>query len=187
MVAPLRPPALDELGLAGALRKQARRLASAAPPLQIDVAVADELENLPTAVEAAAYRIAIEAMTNVARHTQARSCWVRIERNSELCLEITDNGAGTPARQRLGVGIASMVAPAEELPELTRREGEVLELIARGRNNAAIARELVLTEKTVRNHVSNVFTKLHVVDRAEAIIKARAAGLGARPGEPRGA
>lgn len=115
MVAALRPPALDELGLAGALREQARRLASAAPPLQIDVAVAGELENLPAAVEAAAYRIAIEAMTNVARHAQARSCWVRIERNGELCLEITDDGAGTPARQRPGVGIASMVARAEEL------------------------------------------------------------------------
>jgi DNA-binding NarL/FixJ family response regulator len=63
-------------------------------------------------------------------------------------------------------------------PELTARERDVLQLLAEGRNNEAIARELVLSLKTVRNHVSNVFTKLQVVDRAQAIIKAREAGMG---------
>jgi DNA-binding NarL/FixJ family response regulator len=63
-------------------------------------------------------------------------------------------------------------------PELTVREREILELIARGRSNTEITAELVLSPKTVRNHVSNVFSKLQVRDRAEAIVRAREAGLG---------
>ena len=63
-------------------------------------------------------------------------------------------------------------------PELTDREREVLDLVARGLTNAAIARRLVVSDKTVRNHVSNVFAKLHVADRPEAITRARDAGLG---------
>src|SRR4051794_10361164 len=61
---------------------------------------------------------------------------------------------------------------------LTPREDEVLQLVAAGRNNAAIARELFLSEKTVRNHVSNIFAKLQAADRAEAIVRAREAGYG---------
>ena len=68
--------------------------------------------------------------------------------------------------------------PAEAFPELTAREREVLDLIARGRNNQEIARDLYLSAKTVRNHISNIFTKLQVADRAQAIIRAREAGLG---------
>ncbi len=67
------------------------------------------------------------------------------------------------------------VAP---FPELTDREREVLDLVARGLTNAAIARQLVVSDKTVRNHVSNVFAKLHVAGRAEAVARARDAGLG---------
>jgi DNA-binding NarL/FixJ family response regulator len=67
------------------------------------------------------------------------------------------------------------VAP---FPELTDREREVLDLVARGLTNAAIARRLVVSDKTVRNHVSNVFAKLHVAGRAEAVARARDAGLG---------
>jgi DNA-binding NarL/FixJ family response regulator len=63
-------------------------------------------------------------------------------------------------------------------PELTEREREVLELMARGLSNNEIARKLVVSPKTVRNHVSNVFTKLQVADRAEAVERARRAGLG---------
>lgn len=63
-------------------------------------------------------------------------------------------------------------------PQLTDREREVLGLIAAGRDNRRIARDLGIQPKTVRNHVSNVFTKLHVADRAQAIIQAREAGLG---------
>ena len=63
-------------------------------------------------------------------------------------------------------------------PELSEREREVLALLAEGRSNPDIARRLYLSPKTVRNHVSNIFTKLQVADRAQAIIKARDAGLG---------
>jgi DNA-binding NarL/FixJ family response regulator len=63
-------------------------------------------------------------------------------------------------------------------PELTDREREVLELLARGKSNGDIARSLVVSAKTVRNHVSNVFAKLQVRDRADAIARARGAGLG---------
>ncbi|MBO3744739.1 response regulator transcription factor [Streptosporangiaceae bacterium NEAU-GS5] len=66
-------------------------------------------------------------------------------------------------------------------PELTEREREVLDLVARGLTNAAIAARLVVSEKTVRNHVSNVFTKLHVASRAEAVARARDGGLGRDP------
>jgi DNA-binding NarL/FixJ family response regulator len=63
-------------------------------------------------------------------------------------------------------------------PELTGREREILELIAGGHNNHEIARRLVLSEKTVRNHVASILTKLQVSDRAAAVAKARDAGLG---------
>jgi DNA-binding NarL/FixJ family response regulator len=68
--------------------------------------------------------------------------------------------------------------PAQTFPELTEREHEVLELIARGFANQAIAGRLFLSPKTVRNHVSNIFSKLQVADRAQAIVRAREAGLG---------
>jgi DNA-binding NarL/FixJ family response regulator len=66
----------------------------------------------------------------------------------------------------------------EIFPELTPRELEVLELIAQGSNNSQIAKILVISDKTVRNHITNVFSKLQVADRAQAIIKARDAGMG---------
>jgi DNA-binding NarL/FixJ family response regulator len=66
----------------------------------------------------------------------------------------------------------------QAFPDLTSREHEVLELIAQGLNNQAIASRLSISEKTVRNHISNIFNKLQVVDRAQAIVKAREAGLG---------
>jgi DNA-binding NarL/FixJ family response regulator len=68
--------------------------------------------------------------------------------------------------------------PSEAFPELTVREAEVLDLIAQGRSNTEIARRLYVSPKTVRNHISNIFTKLQVADRAQAIVRAREAGLG---------
>ncbi len=63
-------------------------------------------------------------------------------------------------------------------PELTEREREILNLIAQHETNVEIAARLSLAPKTVRNHVSNIFAKLHVADRAQAILRAREAGLG---------
>lgn len=68
--------------------------------------------------------------------------------------------------------------PETPFPELTAREHDVLALVAEGLTNTAIADRLVLSPKTVRNHVSNIFSKLQVADRAGAIIRARDAGLG---------
>jgi RNA polymerase sigma factor (sigma-70 family) len=62
-------------------------------------------------------------------------------------------------------------------PDLTDREREILRLIAQGLSNVEIAERLVLSPKTVRNHVSNIFSKLQVADRAQAIVRAREAGL----------
>jgi DNA-binding NarL/FixJ family response regulator len=69
-------------------------------------------------------------------------------------------------------------APPQVFPTLTDREREILHLIARGHPNPSIARQLSLSTKTVGNYVSNIFTKLQVADRAQAIIRAREAGLG---------
>jgi DNA-binding NarL/FixJ family response regulator len=73
---------------------------------------------------------------------------------------------------------ASPSVPPEAFPELSEREVEILDLIAQGRKNPDIAADLYLSPKTVRNHVSNILHKLQVADRAEAIIRAREAGLG---------
>jgi DNA-binding NarL/FixJ family response regulator len=67
--------------------------------------------------------------------------------------------------------------PDEVLPELTERERELLGLISRGYNNAEIAEELVISPKTVRNHITSIFTKLQVADRAQAVVRVRKAGL----------
>ena len=67
---------------------------------------------------------------------------------------------------------------ARPFPDLTEREREVLELIAQGQSNPAIAERLVLSIKTVQNHVSNILGKLQAADRAQAIVRARDAGFG---------
>ncbi|MBI2781250.1 MAG: response regulator transcription factor [Chloroflexi bacterium] len=74
--------------------------------------------------------------------------------------------------------------PAQAFPELTDREREVLQLIAGGHANQAIASRLYLSPKTVRNHVSNIFSKLQVAGRAQAIVRAREAGIGGERREP---
>jgi signal transduction histidine kinase len=119
----LRPPALDELGLLDAVREHAARLgmgsrAGAGPApngLRIAVEVPERLPPLPAAVEVAAYRIALEAMTNVSRHAEAKTCVVRIEVDRELALEIRDDGSGINGRPRGGLGLVSMRERAEEL------------------------------------------------------------------------
>ncbi len=105
----LRPPALDELGLLGALDEQAKTLG----PITVHGPV--ERPRLGAAVEAAAYRIALEAMTNVNRHARATACTVRVDVDSALHLEIEDDGVGLPSAFNAGVGITSMRERATEL------------------------------------------------------------------------
>jgi signal transduction histidine kinase len=86
--------------------------------LNITFDAPDRLPPLPAAVEVAAYRIAQEALTNVVRHAEARTCIVRLrldELAGLLCLEVQDNGKGLPIQRRAGVGLNSMRERAEEL------------------------------------------------------------------------
>jgi len=87
---------------------------------------------------------------------------------------------GQDVADRLTAHFSSLasVPGRDAFPQLTEREREVLELMARGLDNRRIARELFLSDKTVRNHVSNVLSKLGAEDRGEAINRARNAGLG---------
>ena len=86
---------------------------------------------------------------------------------------------GASIARRVADFFAAPRSPAvEPFPDLTDRENEILELIAQGRSNGDIASRLGIASKTVRNHVANVFNKLQVADRAQAIVRAREAGLG---------
>jgi DNA-binding NarL/FixJ family response regulator len=83
------------------------------------------------------------------------------------------------AQRVLAAVTRPVAAPdAGAFPYLTQREREILDLLARGLTNAVIAQRLFLSEKTVRNHVSNIFAKIHARDRAEAVARARDAGYG---------
>ena len=115
----------------------------------------------------------------------ARGYLLKGARRSEVVRSIEAVGAGEVI---FGPGIADRVMgyfrsarsrPAVDVfPELTDRERVVLGLIAEGKENMEIARQLSLSVKTVRNHASNIFAKLQVAHRAQAIVRARDAGLG---------
>jgi signal transduction histidine kinase len=116
----LRPPALDDLGLLGALGESAAQYS--AKGLHVSVEGPDNLPPLSAAVEVAAYRIAQEALTNVARHAEATTCtvYLAIEEAGALCVEVRDDGRGVPDSQenssvRAGVGLMSMRERATEL------------------------------------------------------------------------
>ena len=114
----------------------------------------------------------------------ARGYLLKGARRAEILRSIEAVGAGEVI---FGPGIAERVMayfrsssakpPATAFPQLTDRERDVLRLIAAGRENAEIAAELNLAVKTVRNHASNVFAKLQVAHRAQAIVLAREAGM----------
>jgi two-component system, NarL family, sensor kinase len=109
----LRPPALDDLGLVGAVRVHAERLASGAG-LTVDID-ARGLPDLPAAVEVAAFRTAVEAIANAVRHGGARRCTVRLAASTrELALEVSDDGR-SPASWQPGVGLTAMRERADEL------------------------------------------------------------------------
>jgi two-component system NarL family sensor kinase len=114
LVYDLRPPALDELGLIGALREHANAF-DRSNGLSISVDAPGDVPILPAAVEVAAYRIALEALTNVTRHAQAQECVVRLALNGGLQLEVADDGVGLPDAFQAGVGLASMRERAAEL------------------------------------------------------------------------
>lgn len=111
----LRPPALDELGLIGALREQAAAFAVAAAGPTIEIHVPPSMPALPAAVEVAAYRIGLEALTNVMRHSGAARASITFAVDGEfLVIEMVDDGRGVGAAPA-GVGLRSMRERAEEL------------------------------------------------------------------------
>jgi len=124
----LRPPALDELGLVPAIQAQAARCrglhprssnqpkgVDSKPVLQVRVEAPEALPPLPAAVEVAVFRIVQEALTNVVRHARARRCFVRLELDGDLQVEVVDDGVGIKDRHTLGVGLISMCERATEL------------------------------------------------------------------------
>jgi signal transduction histidine kinase len=115
LVYDLRPPALDDLGLVAAVHRLAERYGAEGEQLRASVEAPEELAHLPAAVEVAVYRIAQEALTNVARHARARTCVVRLAVDEDVALEIVDDGVGIPAERKAGVGLSSMRERASEL------------------------------------------------------------------------
>jgi two-component system NarL family sensor kinase len=113
LVDDLRPPAIDEVGVLNAIRHRVASLAHS--DLVIEVRGPDVLPHLPAAVEVAAFRIATEAVTNVARHSGATRCVVNVQVNGAFELSVTDNGQGAAAGTRPGVGWTSMSERAAEL------------------------------------------------------------------------
>jgi signal transduction histidine kinase len=114
----LHPTALHELGLVEAVRRHAQRL-TRDDPAPLAFALPDEVADvgaLPAAVEVAAYRILVEALTNVARHARATHAEVEIRRcEADLVVGVQDDGPGGGATWCAGVGLRSMVERAEEL------------------------------------------------------------------------
>ncbi|HYH91586.1 MAG TPA: histidine kinase [Candidatus Saccharimonadales bacterium] len=122
----LRPPSLDQVGLAEAIREQVDRLGGvggSAPHTVITVdANPEPLPELPAAVEVAAYRIAVEAVTNAVRHARATACTVRLTADEHLELEVADDGDGVPEGPHAGTGLDSMRERAAEVGGALRIE-----------------------------------------------------------------
>ena len=114
----LRPAALDQLGLVTTLRQRAAQheLTGGEGAMVWTVEAAEDVEPLPAAVEVAAYRIALEAVTNAVRHSGARACTVSLRRDvGDLLLQVRDDGRGLAEGRSPGVGLGSMRDRAEEL------------------------------------------------------------------------
>jgi len=191
---------VDGLTLAGEATDGEEAVASALA-LQPDVVLMDV--NMPRrdgveatrAIVASAPHIAVLVLTMheddesvfAAIQAGARGYLVKGARQAELLRAVRAVAEGGavfgPAIARRMVDFfaaAARAASTAAFPDLTARERQILDLVARGRSNPQIAAQLVLSTKTVRNNVSSIFTKLQVVDRAQAIVKAREAGIGGR-------
>jgi DNA-binding NarL/FixJ family response regulator len=126
-----------------------------------------------------------DASVFTAMRAGARGYVLKDAEKAEMLRAIRAVGSGeaifSPAIATRLIDFFSAPKPAtapDAFPDLTEREREILDLIAQGKSNADIAGQLVLSPNTVRNYVSNIFSKLQVADRAHAILLARDAGLG---------
>lgn len=124
----LRPPALDQLGLVEAIRdfvRERKRVGASGQEMGVEIITAPEgLPELPAAIEVNAYRIVLEALTNISRHAQAQACTVKFLTEKQngpeslpvaLLIQISDDGQGIPNHFREGVGMRSMRERAEEI------------------------------------------------------------------------
>jgi DNA-binding NarL/FixJ family response regulator len=159
----LNMPDGDGLWVCGQLR------AAASTTRTLILTMYDDDENVLAALRAGAYGYTLKGSGPDELVAAVRS----IARGEALF------GAGIAARMLSHFGRTAAASP---FPQLTEREHEVLALLAAGRDNPAVARRLGVSSKTVRNHVSNIITKLQVADRSGAIIRARDAGLGGTAG-----
>ena len=141
LVYELRPPSLDELGLVSALHEQAQ--AYIGDGLTITFDAPEPLPALAAAVEVAAYRIVQEAMTNVVRHAQARTCTIRFALDQDLEMEICDDGRGISAGHRAGVGLTSIHERAAEL-------GGTCQIESRPAGGTCLSVRLPLTKAAAR-------------------------------------
>jgi two-component system NarL family sensor kinase len=141
LVHDLRPPALDDLGLVDAVREHVRGL-EAGGDVRFEVTAPATSPPLPPAVELAAYRVALEALTNVVRHANATTCWVRIKHEDALSVTVEDDGVGVTDAAVYGVGLPSMHERVLELGGtlgLCRREPRGTAVIATFPLNPAVA------------------------------------------------
>lgn len=124
LVDELRPPVLDQLGLVPAIEHSTSFLAYPANgcPFGVSVTSTGEVGGLPPAVEVAAFRIVMEAVTNACRHAKASTCEVDVTLDRELVITVEDDGVGVPRDPRIGVGLASMRERAAELGGTCRIE-----------------------------------------------------------------
>ncbi|GAB7003040.1 response regulator transcription factor [Nocardioides sp. AN3] len=159
----LRMPDLDGIE---ATRQIIRAFAPARPPAVIVLTMFDDDDSVFAAMRVGAHGYLLKGadQDEIVRAIHAAAAGEAIF-GPEVAARVVDHFAR-------GAG-----SRAAAFPSLTEREREVLEMMAAGKGNAAIAHELMISLKTVRNHVSNIFTKLQVTDRAGAIGKARKAGL----------
>ena len=167
----LRPDVvLMDLGLPdGSGIEATREILAAAPEVRVLVmTMFDEDDAVVTAMRAGARGFVVKGAGRADLLTGIRT--------------VAAGGAvfGPAVADRLGLLFSSLgtLPGRDAFPELTDREREVLDLVARAYDNRRIARELFLSDKTVRNHVSNILGKLRVATRTEAAVRARAAGLG---------
>jgi len=190
-------PGIEVVGVASTGREAVREVVTNRP----DVAVLDlqmpDLDGFAATRELArsAPEVAVLVLTMfedddsvfAAMRAGARGYLVKGAEQDEIARAIRAVAAGEAifgpgvARRVLGFFAAPPPGPAAPFPELTGREREILDLLAAGLSNPAIADRLHLASKTVANNVSAIFTKLGIADRATAIIQARNAGLGTDP------
>jgi DNA-binding NarL/FixJ family response regulator len=186
-------PGVDVVGVAATGREALRQVVTA----KLDVAVLDlqmpDLDGFAATREIARAvpSVAVLVLTMfddddsvfAAMRAGARGYLVKGAEQDEIARAISAVAAGEAifgpgvAQRVLGFFAAPTAAP-EPFPQLTSREREILRLLADGMSNTSIAQRLGVATKTVANNVSSIFTKLQVADRAQAIVRARDAGLG---------